>query len=49
MNAERLTGDSLQALMRHKSYTTTQRYINMAKQLDAAVEKLHVPEFLKTE
>jgi hypothetical protein len=34
--------------MRHKSYLTTKRYINMARQLDGAVEQLHVPEFLKT-
>jgi hypothetical protein len=44
MNADRLTGDALQALMRHKSYTTTQRYINMARQLDQSVEVLYVPD-----
>ncbi len=48
MNAQRLTGDALQSLMRHKSYLTTKKYINMARQLDGAVEQLHVPEFLKT-
>ncbi len=48
-NALRLTENALQALMRHKSYLTTKRYINMARQLDGAVEKLHVPECLKTE
>jgi integrase len=47
MNADKLTPDALQALMRHKSYTTTQRYINMARQMDAAVAGLHVPEVLK--
>jgi integrase len=46
MNADRLTPDALQALMRHKSYQTTQRYINMARQLDEAVASLHVPEVL---
>ena len=46
MNADRLTADALQALMRHKSYLTTQRYINMARQLDEAVASLHVPEIL---
>ena len=30
MNADKLTPDALQALMRHKSYQTTQVYINMA-------------------
>jgi hypothetical protein len=34
--------------MRHKSYTTTQRNINMASQLDEAVDALHVPDVLKT-
>jgi len=48
MNAKRLTPDALQALMRHRSYLTTKRYVNMARQLNGAVEQLHVPEFLKT-
>ena len=43
----RLTADALQKLMRHKSYSTTQRYINMASQLEEAVEVLHVPDVLK--
>jgi hypothetical protein len=30
--------------MRHKSYQTTQRYINMFRQVDAAVEALYVPD-----
>jgi integrase len=47
MNADKPTPDALQSLMRHKSYTTTQRYINMARQMDAAVAALHVPEVLK--
>lgn len=46
-NALTLTADGLQTLMRHKSYTTTQRYISMARQLDQAVQGLHVPEVLK--
>ena len=33
--------------MRHKSYLTTKRYINMARRLDGAVEQLHVPDFLR--
>ena len=48
MNAPRLGGDALQSLMRHKSYLTTKKYINMARQLDGAIEKFHVPDFLKT-
>jgi integrase len=47
MNADKLTPDALQALMRHESYQTTQRYVNMARQMDAAVASLHVPEVLK--
>ncbi len=47
MNADQLTPDALQALMRHKSYSTTQRYINLARQMDAAVAGLHVPEVLR--
>jgi hypothetical protein len=34
-------------IRRHKSYLTTQRYINMTRQMDAAVAGLHVPEFLR--
>jgi hypothetical protein len=37
-NALRLTENALQALMRHNSYLTTKRYINMARQLEGAVE-----------
>jgi integrase len=44
MNADKLTPDALQALMRHKSYQTTQVYINMARQMDQAVAVLHVPD-----
>jgi integrase len=47
MNADKLTPDALQALMRHKSYQTTQVYISMARQMDAAVASLHVPEVLR--
>lgn len=47
LNAERLTGDALQALMRHKSYQTTQRYIAVARQLNRAVDDLFVPEVLR--
>jgi integrase len=43
MNADKLTPDTLQALMQHKDYQTTQRYINMARQLNPAVAGLCVP------
>ncbi|MCH8045244.1 MAG: tyrosine-type recombinase/integrase [Planctomycetes bacterium] len=47
VNAETLSGDALQKLMRHRSYSTTQRYINMAEHLNRSVETLHVPEVLR--
>jgi integrase len=47
LNADRLSADALQKLMRHKSYATTQGYINMARQMDEAVNSLAVPEVLK--
>ena len=46
-NARQLGADALQSLMRHKSFETTKRYINMANQLDEAVQSVHVPAFLK--
>ena len=49
LNAETLSANALQKLMRHRSYQTTQRYINMAGQLKGAVETLHVPEVLRSE
>jgi len=47
MNAEQLSADELQKLMRHKSYLTTKLYINMSRRMDKAVASLHVPEVLK--
>jgi integrase len=47
VNADKLTADALQTLMRHKSYLTTQRYINIARQLNRAVESLYVPDVLR--
>jgi hypothetical protein len=47
MNADKLTPDTLQMLMRHNSYQTTQLSINVARQMDAAVAGLHVTEVLK--
>jgi integrase len=45
-NAARLTGEALQKLMRHKSYLTTQRYINLTSHLGEAVASLYVPACL---
>ena len=47
LNAGQMSADALQKLMRHKSYSTTQRYINMSKQVDDAVDSLFVPAALR--
>jgi hypothetical protein len=41
-----MTRETRQALMRHASPNTTDRYINMAKQLNPAVQALKVPAVL---
>jgi integrase len=46
-NAERLGADALQTLMRHKSYQTTQLYINMARQMDDAALAIYIPDVLR--
>jgi integrase len=48
MNADRLSADTLQRMMRHKSYSTTQLYVNMARQIQSSVDKLFVPELKPT-
>jgi integrase len=48
-NVDQLSARALQALMRHKSFSTTQRYIDKARKLDQAVKSIFVPEFLKQE
>jgi integrase len=47
VNAKKLTPDALQALMGQKSYQTTKVYIKMARQMDAAVARLHRPDELR--
>jgi len=42
-NFDRMTAEELQAMMQHASYTTTQRYISMARQTKATAEKVFVP------
>jgi hypothetical protein len=46
--SDRLNPDAMQALMRHKSYSTTRVYINIVRQMDEAVAGLHVPDVLKS-
>src|SRR5262249_23751090 len=47
MNGGRMTADALQALMQHKDYQTTQRYIAIARQLNPAVQDLFVPPVVR--
>ena len=47
-NEATLSANALQKLMRHKSYTTTKWYINMARQITKAVDKLYVPDVLRS-
>jgi len=44
MNADKPTADALQHLMQHRDYQTTKRYINIAHQLNPAVQSLYVPD-----
>jgi integrase len=44
MNADRMSSDALQAIMRHRDYGTTKRYINLARQLNPATRDIFVPE-----
>lgn len=41
--------ETLQKLMRHKSYTTTLGYINLATQVEEAVANMPVPKVLRKE
>lgn len=43
LNADRMTADALQHIMRHRDYGTTKRYVNLARQLNPAVANLFVP------
>ena len=40
--------EALQKLMRHKAYHTTLGYVDMAKQVTDAVDKLNVPDVLQS-
>lgn len=47
MNAGNMDLFELQALMQHKSLTTTQGYVNMSMRLQKPVDNLYVPPVLK--
>lgn len=49
VNAPQMKPETLQKLMRHKSYTTTLGYINLASQVDEAVANMPVPKVLRKE
>lgn len=49
VNAPHMKAEVLQKLMRHKSYTTTLGYINLASQLEEAVANMPVPKVLRKE
>ncbi|MBM4090977.1 MAG: hypothetical protein FJ276_16375 [Planctomycetes bacterium] len=49
MNADRMSADALQVIMRHRDYGTTRRYINLARQLNPAANNIFVPELPKRE
>jgi integrase len=48
LNAPNMTRETLQVLMRDQSPMTTDRYINMARQLNPAIAALHVPDVLRS-
>lgn len=47
INARTISADELQKLMKHRSYTTTKRYINMANRVQNEPSKVYIPDILK--
>ncbi len=46
LNADRMPAPVLQKKMRHRSFTTTQRYIELANKMKKSADQVYVPEFL---
>ena len=46
LNADTLPAPVLQRKMRHKSFTTTLRYIELSDKLKKTADQVFVPEFL---
>jgi len=47
VNAKRIKPEALQKMMRHRAYATTLGYVNLAEQIEEAVEQLQVPDVLQ--
>jgi integrase len=48
LNADKMPAVVLQKKMRHKSFNTTKRYIELADKMKKATEQVYIPEFLKS-
>ena len=47
LNADKMPGVVLQRKMRHESFNTTRRYIELADKMKKATEQVYIPDFLQ--